>query len=110
MRHKASKLHFHGSRVSPHDKETATDRITKEPKENKRKYGWLSAESLTSHFLNHDLSLPLILSPSLSLSLSYLVTWPIAELLFMINSLLSRSMIAFSMMTVLKVKHNSDKP
>lgn len=61
-----------------------------------------------SHTISLSLSLCLCLCLSLSLSLSppplsYLVTRPIAELLFMINSLLSRSGIALSVMTVLKV-------
>ena len=67
-------------------------------------------------FLNHGLSVPLCISLCLSLPLSllpllsYLVTWPIAELLFMINSLLSRSVTALHRMTALKVTHDSDKP
>lgn len=67
-------------------------------------------------FLSHTISLSLSLCVSLSMSLSvsllvslsppplsYLVTRPIAELPFMINSLLSRSGFALSVMTVLKV-------
>lgn len=58
------------------------------------------------YYFSVSVCLCLCLSLSLSLSpppLSYLVTRPIAELLFMINSLLSRSGIALSVMTVLKV-------
>lgn len=135
FRHSAGKFHPHLSQFTSHNKDTAAEFLLINAAQGELKeYRWFSAHHPTLErngkhrddlcriihftFLNHGLSVPLCISLCLSLPLSlallpllsYLVTWPIAELLFMINSLLSRSVTALHMMTALRVTHDSDKP